>query len=191
MKRKLSQKETNFLKELEELLSRNEASVAVLNDRVSFFIDNKEEGDCVPTESYTDAASLSRLIKKGRVRLDWRQPEQYSAKAKALEALSREGRYELIDSRSSRTTGSIISVDDRARANQSYRDIIIPSGNTQQRQYPRASYDPTTRKGFEKRLCSMQRQLTSVVSALNEVIEQVGDGTLFRDTYPQNKIKRV
>lgn len=112
MKRKLSQKETNFLKELEELLSRNEASVAVLNDRVSFFIDNKEEGDCVPTESYTDAASLSRLIKKGRVRLDWRQPEQYSAKAKALEAFWRGMRYETGNFRST-WTNRIISVDDR------------------------------------------------------------------------------
>lgn len=112
MKRKLSQKETNFLKELEDLLSRNEATVAVLGGRVSFFIDNKEEGDCIPTESYVDAASLSRLIRKGKVRLDWKQPEQYSARAKASEDYRNELRS--ISARSGRRLeGSTISVDDR------------------------------------------------------------------------------
>lgn len=71
MKRKLSQKELRFLKELESLLSRNEASISTLNKRVTFFIDNVEEGDCVPTVEHLDAASLSRLTKKGTVSLDW------------------------------------------------------------------------------------------------------------------------
>lgn len=93
MRRKLSQKETNFLKEFEELLLRNNAAVTVLGDRVSFFIDKIEDGDCVPTESYIDAASLSRLIKKGKVRLDWKQSEQYSARVKAREMLWRRMRY--------------------------------------------------------------------------------------------------
>lgn len=70
MKRKLSQKEANFLKELADLLSRNDAMIAILDKRVSFFIDNVEEGDCVPIASCIDATSLFRFTRKGEVRLN-------------------------------------------------------------------------------------------------------------------------
>lgn len=114
MKRKLSQKELRFLKELESLLSRNGASISTLNKRVTFFIDNVEEGDCLPTVEHVDATSLSRLIRKGKARLDWKQPEQYNAKAKAIaiEKFYRGVRYECRLTRSAWTTPTI-SVDDR------------------------------------------------------------------------------
>lgn len=70
MKRKLSQKEANFLKELADLLSRNDAMIAILDKRVSFFIDNVEEGDCVPIAPCIDATSLFRFTRKGEVRLN-------------------------------------------------------------------------------------------------------------------------
>lgn len=69
MERKLSQKEMSFLKELEALLLRSDAGITVLMGRVSFFIDNVEEGDCVPTEDYLDAKGLSHIIEEGKARL--------------------------------------------------------------------------------------------------------------------------
>ena len=140
MERKLSQKELTFLKDLESLLSSNNAVITVNRNHVTFFIDNTHGGDCVPLVPPVNECLLSSLTDEGTVTWDW----NYHPLANKLN----------------------------------------PSRYNRERQYPREAYDPTTRKGFEKRLCSMQRPLISVVSALNEIIEQVGDGTLFRDTHP-------
>ena len=45
MKRNLTYKEKKFIKELSELLYHYDASITSINQKVTFFIDNVEEGD--------------------------------------------------------------------------------------------------------------------------------------------------
>ena len=62
MKRNLTYKEKKFIKELSELLYHYDASITSINQKVTFFIDNVEEGDCVVSADMVTAQELDTML---------------------------------------------------------------------------------------------------------------------------------
>ena len=62
MKRNLTYKEKKFIKELSELLYHYDASITSINQKVTFFIDNVEEADCVVSADMVTAQELDTML---------------------------------------------------------------------------------------------------------------------------------
>lgn len=62
MKRNLTYKEKRFIMELSKLLHHYDAAITSINKRVTFFIDNEEEGDCVVSADMVNAQTLDTML---------------------------------------------------------------------------------------------------------------------------------